>query len=118
MFIGSKKRVLAIVGSRNFTDVQFMRAAIKKFINKHGPFNKIVSGSATGADTFAEVVAAEANIPFKVFPALWTQHGKRAGPMRNTLIVERATHVIAFPTINGRGTWDTIYKAQKKGARP
>jgi hypothetical protein len=57
-----------------------------------------------------EVLGKEAHI----FAADRKQFGRSAGPKRNNEIVEAADLVIAFPG-KGRGTWNTIYRAWKKG---
>ena len=46
--------ILAIVGSRNFNNVDKFNLAIIDFINKYGMPSCIVSGGATGADTLGE----------------------------------------------------------------
>lgn len=41
--------------------------------------------------------------------------GKRAGLARNSDIVAKSTHLLAFPSKTGSGTQDTIRKAEQKG---
>jgi hypothetical protein len=45
-----------------------------------------------------------------VFKPNWNL-GKAAGILRNTDIVNECTHIIGFPSKNGRGTQDSMRKA-------
>lgn len=44
----------------------------------------------------------------------WNKYGRVAGPMRNSKIIETASHCIAFLSKNSRGTLDNIKKAKAK----
>jgi len=112
---------IAIVGSRNFTNYHLFKQIVlnllKDFQNDYPNFDyssiTIVSGGAQGADTLAKKFATEYNYDFIVFPPDWNTHGKAAGPIRNTLIVNECTHMIAFPSKSGSiGTQDSITKAK------
>ena len=113
---------LGLVGSRNFYDYKSFKSAVFQVIeewndekreNNEGDIMSIVSGGAPGADTLAEKLARELNVQMIVFKPDWTTHGKAAGIMRNTDIVNASTHMIAFPSRKGKGTQDSIRKAQK-----
>lgn len=108
---------LAIVGSRNFNDYDAFCDKLNMFVASIGgiqKINKIVSGGAGGADKMAERFARENKIELQVFAADWNRYGRAAGPMRNSQIVEAATHMVAFPSKDGRGTQDSLRKARKK----
>jgi len=102
---------LAIVGSRNFTDQEFFNECMSKFVKEYGSPTKIISGGARGADTLAEEYAKREGIILTIHNPDWELHGKSAGPIRNALIVKDCNIVLAFPSKNGRGTQDTIKKA-------
>jgi hypothetical protein len=107
---------LAIVGSRNFTNQKEFDVIVNDFVLKHGSLpDCIVSGGAKGADTLAEKWALKHGVSLKVFKPNWKQQGKAAGILRNTDIVNECTHMIAFPSKDGRGTQDSIKKAKEKG---
>jgi hypothetical protein len=110
---------LALIGSRNFTDynifTEFVASTLLKWNLSINDIEFVVSGGAAGADTLAEKWSLDNNIPIKVFKPDWKKFGKAAGPLRNTDIINEATHVIAFPTSTSIGTWDSIRKSQKKG---
>lgn len=107
--------ILAIVGSRNYVNNTSFNQYVDQWIQTHGHPITIVSGGAEGADHLAEVYARKNNIHCEIMKADWRTYGKRAGPIRNSKIVEFCTHVLAFPSHKGKGTQDTIRKAQKAG---
>jgi hypothetical protein len=114
--------IIAIVGSRDYEDYKMFENVCTNIIwNAISGFKPdslgIVSGGATGADSFAESFARDRLIPITVFPADWSQ-GKGAGHARNTLIVAKADYMIAFyksDVASSRGTNDSMRKARAKG---
>jgi len=107
---------LAIVGSRNFNDYENFKKAVFKVLEqwsfKIEDITNIVSGGAPGADTLAEKFAKEYKINTIIYKPNWNLYGKRAGILRNTDIINSSTHVIAFPSRYGKGTQDSIRKAE------
>jgi len=103
---------VAVVGGRDFTDKTNMFFILDIYVEKHG-ISQIISGGAKGADTLAKSYAESRGIPFLEFPAEWDKYGKSAGYIRNEDIVRASDVVIAFPTKNSKGTWDTVAKADK-----
>lgn len=122
--------VLAIVGSRSFPDVD----AVRDFVNALRPTTTVLSGGAKGVDTLAVNAAKARGLTTDVIPVTageWERLGRRAGPLRNAKLVERADHVVAFlgPCTDARcraagacsrcwwshGTSDVIAQAQAAG---
>ena len=66
-----------------------------------------------GADTLGERYADENKITKMIFLPDWKKHGKSAGFLRNTDIVNEAEFVIAFWNGISKGTKDSIEKAEK-----
>ena len=66
--------------------------------------SEIISGMASGADTFAVEWAARFGFPLRAFPAEWDKHGRSAGPIRNQRMLDEGKPdlVVAFP--GGKGT--------------
>ncbi len=111
-----RKVKLAIVGSRNYHNYEeFKQHILNMLIIENLSIEEIISGGAAGADKLAERLAAEYQIPLKVFEPDWKKYGRAAGPLRNQQIIENCTHVIAFPSVQGKGTQDSIRKAQLLG---
>ena len=98
---------LAIVGTRTFTNYEFIRKKIlKKFYLSD--ITERVSGGAEGVDTLAEQFADEYNIVLKVYKPDWKKYGKKAGAIRNKKIVQRCDSIIAFWDGESPGTKITI----------
>ena len=98
---------LAIVGSRICPPIDISSyLSVKPRI--------IVSGGATGADTYAREYAIKNNIPIvEYFPEYW-RYGRKAPIMRNIQIVENCDFLLAFWNGHSRGTKFTIDYAAKK----
>ena len=118
MSIEDNKANIAIIGSRNFTDFAKleteMENALKEWNLTTSNINRIVSGGARGADTLADMYAKKHNLVMTTYIPDWKAFGKAAGVMRNTDIINDSDYVVAFPSRQGRGTQDSIRKAQKK----
>lgn len=127
--------VVAIVGSRGFTEVQLVERVIERLIDTHETLT-IISGGARGVDTFVRETCRRygfhfchedpdlsglAHLPlsrhFVEFRADWDKHGKRAGYLRNRDVVRHASRVIALfaPGPNTPGTANVIDMATTAG---
>jgi hypothetical protein len=104
---------IGIVGSRKFKKLY----KVRKFVQSLLPSDActIVSGHGIGVDRVAEDEAIRLGINTLIFPAEWEKYGKRAGVLRNTLIVEHSDVLIAFWDGKSPGTYDSIKKAKQKG---
>ena len=105
-------------GSRNWTDRETIRHVLQKLAEDVGEGPAIaVHGAARGADTIAGEFASELGFEVRACPANWEKHGKAAGPIRNTEMLEKEKpdRVIAFVLPESKGTWDMIMKAVKVG---
>ena len=71
----------------------------------------IIHGDARGADRTAGKWADRNNVPVEVYPADWKSLGKKAGPLRNTQMLDEGKPdvCVAFP--GGVGTSDMVGKA-------
>lgn len=78
---------------------------------------EVVCGGARGVDALGRSYAYSMKIPVKLFPANWEEHGKSAGPIRNTLMADYADALIAIWDGKSRGTGDMINKAKSKGLK-
>lgn len=99
---------VAVIGSRGFTDYEEMKRILSSI-----KITLLISGGAIGADKLGERYAKENNIETKIYLPDWNKHGKCAGFLRNTQIIEDAELVIAFWNGNSKGTLDSIKKAEK-----
>jgi hypothetical protein len=80
-----------------------------------GPFSAIVHGCAHGVDRDASSWGREKGLAVYGFEAEWLKYGKKAGPIRNALMLTEGNPdlVIAFP--GGNGTADMVGKAKAAG---
>ena len=71
----------------------------------------VIHGDAKGADTVAQKWAETRGCPVERYPANWKQEGRKAGPLRNTRMLDEGAPdvVVAFP--GGVGTADMVGKA-------
>lgn len=105
---------LAIVGGRDYTHYENFKKIVNQYISEIGTPVEIISGAAKGVDTLAAMYAKEHNIPMKEFPPEVDKYDfATACKLRNTQIIERATHVLALPSIRSTGTYDSIRKANR-----
>jgi hypothetical protein len=105
---------IAIVGSRGFSDYYLLETTILEHLcsAKKWPI-KLISGGAKGADTLAEQLAENFNLEIQIFLPDWDKHGKAAGFIRNTQIVEACDFLFAFWDGESRGTKHSIDIARK-----
>lgn len=109
---------VAIVGSRDFWDYAKLAQRVWAQLAAWDiPITQmtVLSGGCRGTDTLAARWAREHGVPLQVFAANWKAHGRAAGPLRNQQLAAYATHVIAFPCGEGRGTQDMIKRAEARG---
>lgn len=103
---------ILVCGSRHFNDYELL----EKVLNDYN-ISVIIEGEARGADKLARRYAETRGIPFRAFPALWNEYGRRAGPIRNSEMLSKGNpdFVIAFRGPNSRGTQNMINQARKAG---
>ncbi|HXE08311.1 MAG TPA: SLOG family protein [Acidobacteriaceae bacterium] len=78
------------------------------------PISHLIHGDYAGADKLCDEWAILRGRQPVRCPALWVQHGKKAGPMRNQAMVELRPHLgIAFPGNNGTADMLERCKAAK-----
>jgi hypothetical protein len=84
----------------------------------------VIHGDAPGVDHAASAIARNLKVDTLPMPALWDEHGRRAGPIRNGHMVQVLTHlracgwqtrVLAYPEADSKGTWDCVGQAEAAG---
>ena len=103
-----------VCGGRDYAD----KARVFHVLNfNRAKIRMIVHGAAKGADTFAGLWAAENDVPCLRVPAKWRLYGKKAGAIRNQLMLKlgQPDLVVAFP--GGVGTAMMVGMAKKAGVR-
>lgn len=114
---------LLVCGSRSFKDYDAVLDKIVKCIYRcvedDDPLECIIEGEAGGADRLARKAAEELEIPVVPFTANWEKYGKRAGILRNAMMLAegKPDRLLAFnkgPTLT-RGTRDMVMRAERVG---
>lgn len=99
---------LAIVGSRVCTPIDIaLHLSVKP--------DMIISGGATGVDTYAREYARQNEIPIVEYLPDYKRYGRRAPILRNIQIVENCDFLIAFWNGTSPGTKFTVDYAVKRG---
>lgn len=78
---------LLVCGGRDFSDYHKMFETLDT-LNRLFRVDYVVHGDARGADKLAGIWGGERVIPVKACPALWHEHGRRAGPIRNAEMLD------------------------------
>ncbi len=102
---------IAIVGSRNFSPLSLVR----EYIRALPKGTVIISGGAIGVDLCARLNAHLCDFRLIEFLPNWKKYGRRAGAIRNQLIVDEADRVVAFWDGSSKGTQITVNMAKKAG---
>jgi hypothetical protein len=103
---------VAVIGSRGFNDYELV---VRTLSNLN--ITLLISGGAKGADSLGERYANENDIQTLIFKPDWEKHGKAAGMIRNTNIVDNSELIVAFWDQISKGTKDSIDKAKKLGKK-
>lgn len=104
---------VAVVGTRN-PSISYEEWLLR-FSDIRVPITNLVSGGAKGIDSYVKRFSGESGIPLEEFKPDYSRYGKAAPLIRNEEIVKHADLIIAFPSKDSRGTFDTIKKAYKYG---
>lgn len=105
-------RVL-VTGSRHWR----LKKPIFERLRKLPEGSTVCQGGAKGADTVARDAAKELGLRHITYRADWAKYGKRAGPIRNKLMLDdfKPELVLAYPIADSKGTWDMVNRANRLG---
>lgn len=110
---------LLVCGGRDYAGRKALYATLDYLHAKRGILC-VIAGGARGADTLAADWARARGVPLEEYLAEWGLYGRRAGPIRNTRMLDegRPYGVLAFPRANGEwgsGTQDMMNQAFERG---
>lgn len=113
---------VAIIGSRphpgpaRIHDRNDMRRlAVRDYVGNLPAGTVVISGGAQGVDLWAEERALQAGLVVVRCIPPWDALGKRAGMVRNAVIVDLCDRLAAFWDGESRGTKNAIEAARKAG---
>ena len=103
-----------VCGSRHWTDVVYLNAALDLMHSKYG-FSVLIEGEQRGVDLMARAWAEMRGLKVEPYEADWDRYGRAAGPIRNRRMLDegRPDLVIAFP--GGVGTTHMVRHAERAG---
>lgn len=121
------RKAIIVTGGRDYADSAkvafYIQAQLSELISEGVPKDQIlvIAGGATGADSLAVEHCQKHKIRHMVMYADWDTHGRRAGPLRNTAMLDEAitlvgtysVRVLAFP--GGAGTTNMCRTAELRG---
>jgi len=104
-----EKIILVVAGGRDYAwteaDTAFLNSLPEPWV--------VLTGGSGIVDTRAEQWARSKGIQPIIAYALWDYYSKAAGPIRNSVMAQLATHAAIFP--GHTGTADMLKKAQEMG---
>ena len=114
---------LVICGNSQYYDYSFIEDKLDEWVDEYEYPDLIILGGASGVDHLAERWADNNNIPCAIFSEAWDvprgglEDGGRveAAPDLVVKMLERATHVIAFPSPKSKWTIIMVDSANSKG---
>lgn len=106
---------VVVTGGRDFRHRQWLWAGLDR-LHELKPVTHLIEGGAEGADRYAGEWAKRNNIQHTTVYARWTEHGKKAGYLRNLEMAQMVPDVVlAAP--GGRGTQMMIEIARREGLK-
>lgn len=108
--------IVLVCGGR--TEDPAIRTLVRRVLDERraaGKLTAIVTGLASGVDTYAATWAKQNGVDLVQGVAHWAFHGTSAGPIRNASMLRicRVDLVLAFP--GGNGTANMVEQAMKAG---
>jgi len=100
---------VVVAGSRTIEDYDLVEKAI---LESGFPVDLVISGGAKGVDTLGVRWARKNKVQHCLFPPMWAELGKRAGPARNRWMISVGEALIAVWDQRSRGTGHIIQYAQ------
>ena len=106
---------ILVCGGRDYSDKETMSKVLADYF--YGPEDVLICGMARGADLISHEYVSKTDAHIEEYPALWDEHGRAAGPIRNQQMLDdgKPDLVIAFP--GGRGTAHMKNIAKKAGVK-
>lgn len=117
-----------VCGSRDWADVWIVEVILEGLLvytrermeQGDGEPLRIIEGHARGADQIAHEWAERSEVVLDCFPADWDNHGKAAGPIRNSEMLKAGKPDLVFAFHDdldyvSKGTRDMVERAVDKG---
>jgi hypothetical protein len=108
---------ILVTGDRNWRNFEVVAARLEEIVEEYWRENDgadgvtIIHGDARGADTCADHAAQLLDLSIERYPALWNEHGRAAGSIRNQQMLDSGVdYVVGFHNniLESRGTRDML----------
>lgn len=103
---------LLVTGGRFFADRKLLNSWLD-LIDDEADIDTLLHGDQDGADKLAHEWALDNGTAIVRYPALWTIHGKKAGPIRDKQMVVEGRPDLLLAFDGAYGTAKTISYARK-----
>lgn len=120
MGIDAYFRVITFTGSRSINRESSVYFTLDSIIERYQSISVLkqdmlwITGGADGIDRIVAKYAREAKIDNTIIPALWDIYGKKAGALRNMLMVDLCNVVVGFWDGESSGTKQCLDYARSK----
>lgn len=94
-----------VFGGREYNEIAIVHDELDR-LHREEPITLLIQGGAPGADSCGKMWAINNGVPIKEFRAEWEKHGKKAGPIRNQMMLDWGQPDLAIGFPGGRGTAD------------
>lgn len=113
----TKEFRILVCGGRYYDNAEALICALESISDKYAEGRRIVliHGAARGADSIAENWAQWRGLKIMAFPAAWRKHGRAAGHIRNTQMLEEGCPDLVVAAPGGTGTANMVTQAHKFG---
>lgn len=108
-------QAILIAGSRDLQDEELIRHVMRRAWRTFDGWTLVIEGGAYGVDQIAGHISRQAGIDTRTVKAKWNEHGKKAGYVRNALMVTMADVVLCIWDGRSKGTHHTIQLAVEAG---
>ncbi len=102
---------IIICGGRDYTPTDKEKSLVKLLLVELKATEIVSGGYKSGVDPWGEDLAAEVNLPCKIFEAEWNVHQRSAGPIRNWRMAQYSDGCIGLT--GNRGTANMLGYARK-----
>lgn len=109
-----ENNVVLVCGGRDY-DNERHAFRVLDGLHKARPIERIIQGGARGADQLARAWAISRGVLLNTYDADWSAHGRRAGPIRNQLMLDEGQPGLVVAFAGGRGTADMLRRAKAAG---